>query len=331
MPSRAMDGREWLLLVTLALLWGGAFFLTEIVLLALPPLTAVLGRVGLAAIALLALVRLRGWRMPADRRVWGAFLVMGLLNNALPFSLIVAGQTEITGGLAAILNSTSPLFSLLLAHFVTGHERISANRLAGLLLGIVGVVVLMGPQALRGLGAAGLGQLAVLGAAFCYACAALYGRRFRQLPPLMVAAGQLTCATLLIAPAALVIDRPWTLAPGLSIWAALLTMALGCTAAAYLIYFRLLATAGATNLLLVTLLIPVGALALGAAFLAEPITPGMLAGMALIFAGLGLIDGRVLRHLRLSPATHPIGRRAGRLRACRAAPRRAPARRPGAR
>ena len=177
----------------------------------------------------------------------------------------------------------------------------SANRLGGLMLGIAGVAVLIGPEGLKGLGAAGIGQLAVLGAALCYACAALYGRRFRQLPPLIIAAGQLTCATLLIAPAALAIDRPWTLAPRLSIWLVLLTLALACTAAAYLIYFRLLATAGATNLLLVTLLIPVGALALGAAFLAEPITPGMLAGMLLIFAGLALIDGRLLRWRRPGP------------------------------
>ncbi|MGH6945525.1 MAG: DMT family transporter, partial [Geminicoccaceae bacterium] len=192
MPNPPMSPAEWLLLVALSLLWGGAFFLTELALRELPPLTLVLGRTSLAALALVALVHLVGLRMPRGARVWLAFLIMGALNNALPFSLIAFGQTEITGGHAAILISTSPLFSLGLGHFLTGHERISASRLAGLVLGVAGVAMLVGPDALGGLGAKGAGQVAVLGAAFCYAYAAIFGRRFHDRSPLIVAAGQLS-------------------------------------------------------------------------------------------------------------------------------------------
>jgi drug/metabolite transporter (DMT)-like permease len=304
MVNQVMDGRAWLLLAALALIWGGTFFFIEVALLDLPPLTIVLGRVGLAALALLAVALLLGLRLPREPGLWRALLVMGALNNVLPFTLIATAQTEITSGLAAILNSTAPLFSLLLAHAVAGGERITSQRLLGLLLGIAGVAVLVGPDALAGLGAHGLAQIAVLGAAFSYACAALYGRRFRNLPPLVVACGQLMGSTLLILPAALVIDRPWQLAPGTATWVALLSLALLGTALAYLAYFRLLASAGATNLLLVALLAPASALALGVLLLGEPVFPAMMVGMTLIAAGLATIDGRPLgwaRRCRLRP------------------------------
>ena len=220
---------------------------------------------------------------------------MALLNNAVPFSLIVAGQTQIDSGLAAILNATTPFFSILLAHFVTGDERITGPRLAGIALGVIGVAVLVGPGALRGLGQQGLGQIAIIGAALSYACAAIYGRRFRAQPATVVAAGQVSAATLLILPLALVLDQPWRASPDFATWGALLGLALPGTALAYVIYFRLLASTGATNLMLVTLLIPVTAVLLGIGLLNEQPQPAIFAGMGLIIAGLAVIDGRILR------------------------------------
>ncbi|MDH3473635.1 MAG: DMT family transporter [Rhodospirillales bacterium] len=306
-----MGPREWLLLLALALLWGGSFFFAELALVELRPLTVVLGRVGFAALALWTVLALSGRRLPASPRLWGAFLVMGALNNAIPFSLIVWAQVELDSGLAAILNATTPLFTVLLAHLVTAEERLTWNRVAGVLLGLGGVAVLIGPGALTGLGLAGLAQIAVLAAALSYACAGLYGRRFRGLPPSSAAAGMLTASTVLLLPLALFVERPWTFAPGPSTWAALLGLALLCTALAYLLYFRILASAGATNLLLVTFLIPPGALLLGAMFLGERPEWTAYAGMALIFAGLAAVDGRPIVWLKTLATSRPSAEGAG--------------------
>ena len=295
-----MSFRDWGLLLLLASFWGTTFFFIEIALRDLPPFTVVLGRVGLAAVALLLFVRLRGLRMPAGASVWGAFGVMALLNNVLPFSLIVGGQTQIDSGLAAVLNATTPFFSIVLAHFLTRDERMTASRLAGIGLGITGVAVLVGPEALAGLGRQGLGQMAILGAGFSYACAAIYGKRFRQYPSTVVAAGQVTAAAVMLVPIAFIVDQPWTLRPDLLTWGALLSLSVPGTALAYILYFRLLATAGATNLMLVTLIIPVLAVVLGVALLGELLGPGIVVGMVLILTGLLVIDGRVLG---------PVGRR----------------------
>jgi drug/metabolite transporter (DMT)-like permease len=288
-----MGGVEWLLLITLALLWGGSFFFTEVALAELPPFTIVLGRVGLAAAALLLLVPLCGHRLPRTPGPWKALLLMGALNNLIPFSLIVWGQTALASGLAAILNATTPLFTVLLAHLLTRDERLTPGRLAGVLAGLAGVVLMIGPAALEGLGGGVLAQLACLAAALSYALAGIFGRRLRDHPPLVAAAGQVTMSTLLILPLALLVDRPWTLLlPGPATWSALLGLALLSTALAYVIYFRILARAGATNLLLVTFLIPVSALFLGSAVLGERLASGEALGMALIALGLAAIDGR---------------------------------------
>ena len=233
---------------------------------------------------------------------------MGALNNVLPFSLIVSGQVTIDGGLAAVLNATTPLFSLMIGHFVTRDDRLNWHRGLGIALGILGVVILTGPQALRGLGAVALGQVLVLGAALSSACAAVFGRRFAGRPPVAVAGGQLTASALMILPLALVMDRPWTLAPDAMTWAALLGLSVFGTAAAYVIYFRVLASAGATNLMLVTLLIPVSALALGMALLGERPAAEDWAGAACILGGLLVIDGRCFRwRFRASPDRRPGG------------------------
>ena len=296
--TKTMGLIEWSLLIVLSMLWGGSFFLGKVALAELGPFTLVLGRVAIAAIALNLIVVATGHRMPSSPRTWGQFLVMGVLNNLIPFSLIFWGQTRIASGLASVLNATTPLWTVLLAHFATRDERLTRNRLAGVLFGLVGVVIMIGPSALHGLGSNLIAQLAVLGAALSYAFAGIYGKRFRGIAPTVTAAGQVTCTTLLMVPISLLVDRPWQLpVPSLMTLGALLALGLLSTAVAYVIYFRLLATAGATNLLLVTFLIPVTALLLGIMVLGESLDPRQLMGMILIGLGLAAIDGRLLPFL----------------------------------
>jgi len=226
---------------------------------------------------------------------------MGALNNFIPFSLLNWGQLHIASGLAAILNAATPLFTILLAHFLTRDEKMTVNKVTGVLAGLVGVAVMIGLDALKGVSIGVLGELACIGAAISYAGAGIFGRRFRRmgLSPAVTAAGQLTASTLLMAPVAAYVDHPWTL-PGIGAGAlaALLALALLSTALAYIVYFRILATAGATNLLLVTLLLPVGAILLGTLFLDEAMAPRHFLGMGLIALGLAAIDGRPLAMLR---------------------------------
>jgi drug/metabolite transporter (DMT)-like permease len=296
---------DWSLLLALSILWGGSFFFVGVAVAELPPFTIVLLRVAIAALALHVVLRATRTAMPRDGNTWAAFLGMGLLNNAIPFSLIVWGQTQIASGLASILNATTPLFTVLVAHMLTADERLTGGRIAGVLLGLAGVVVLIGPQALAGLGRDVLAQLAVLGAALSYGFAAIFGRRFKRMgmPPLATATGQVTASSVMLLPAALLIDRPWQLdAPGFEAWAAILSLALLSTALAYVLFFRILASAGAVNLMLVTFLIPVSAIVLGSAFLGEALAPSDFIGMALIGLGLAAIDGRLLARRRARPA-----------------------------
>lgn len=294
-----MSSTEWGLLLTLSVLWGGTFFLVEVALMELPPFTIVFGRVSIAAAALLVLVHARGQRMPATLGGWAPLLVMGFLNNLVPFSLIFWAQTQLTSGLASILNATTPLSTVILAHFLTADERMTPGRLAGVLIGMAGVATIIGIDAFAGSTANVLAQLACLAATLCYGLAGIYGRRFGGNSPIITAAGQLCGSTLFMLPIVLLVDRPWELpAPSLQSWAALASLALICTAAAYVLYFRILATAGATNLMLVTLLIPVSALLLGTGILGEPIEPRDLAGMVLIGLGLAVIDGRPVAAMR---------------------------------
>jgi len=296
-----MGPGDWALLVALSVLWGGSFYFIGVAVTGLPPLTIVTLRVALAALALWAFLRATGRRMPADLAVWAAFLVMGLLNNALPFTLIVWGQTHIASGLASILNATAPMFTVIVAHAATRDEKLSAGRLIGVVTGFAGVAAMIGPAAFGGASGHVPAQLAVLAAALSYAFAGVYGRRFKRLGigPVRTAAGQVTASTVLLLPVALIADRPWSLPlPGADVWAAVIALALLSTALAYIIYFRVLSTAGATNLLLVTLLIPPTAILLGATLLGERLEPQHFAGMALIALGLAAIDGRPARAVR---------------------------------
>ncbi|MFM7425399.1 MAG: DMT family transporter [Elainella sp.] len=300
-----MRPREWALLLLLSLLWGGSFFFNKLALRDLQPLTVVWARTSLAALALLGLVYLRGENLPTSGRQWQAFGIMGLLNNLLPFSLIVWGQRQIDSSLAAILNATTPLFTVVLAHWLTQDERLTRRRLAGVSLGFGGVVVLMGGS-LTDLGLqTRLGEAAVLAAALSYACAGLYGRRFRGISPTVAAAGMLTCTAVLLLPLVLLIERPWQIHPNTTTLAALLGLGLLSTALAYQIYFQILAAAGPTNLLLVTFLIPISATLLGTLFLQEQLDGRAAVGMALILTGLLAIDGRLLRLLGRRTAEHP--------------------------
>ncbi len=288
------------MLLALAVLWGGSFFFNGVAVRELPSLTLVWLRVAVAAVALLSAMRFLGQRMPGQAAAWAAFFGMGLLNNVLPFALIVWGQHRIASGLASILNAATPLFTVLAAHVCTADERLTWLKAVGVLIGFAGVAVMVGVDALGGSGADPMAQLACLAAALSYAFAGIFGRRFRRMgvPPLATAAGQVSASTLVLLPVMLLADHPWNLAPPhVETWLAVLGVGLLSTALAYVLYFRILALAGATNLLLVTFLIPAVAILLGALALGEALLPRQFAGMALIGAGLAFLDGRLPRRL----------------------------------
>ncbi|PLX38086.1 MAG: EamA family transporter [Hyphomicrobiales bacterium] len=300
-----MTGFEWSLLIGLSLLWGGSFFFVGVAVSGLPPFSIVFLRVAIAALILHVVVRAFGPGMPKGGAVWLAFFGMGFLNNAIPFSLLVWGQTQIASGLASILNATTPLFGVVVAHFLTDDEPMRANRVAGVVIGFAGVAVMLAPE-LTGemageVSGALLAQLACLGAALSYAFASVFGRRFKRMgvSPIATATGQVTASSILLLPLALLVDRPWELGmPSMSVWLSVLALASVSTALAYIAYFLLLETAGAVNLLLVTLLVPVGAILLGWLLLAERLSPEHGIGMALIALGLAAIDGRPTRWLK---------------------------------
>lgn len=297
-----MGVREWTLLLGLSMLWGGSFFFVGVAVQELPPLTIVALRVGLAAVGLWVIALVLGLKPPRAPRVWLAFLCMGTINNVIPFSLIVWGQTQIASGLASILNATTPLFTVVVATCLLSDERATPLKLVGVITGFCGVVVMIGlPASTQP--TPWLPQLAILAAALSYAFGGVYGRRFKTLGvhPILTAAGQVTASGLIMLPLAFWLEGAGTLAAaGPGTWSAILGLALLSTSLAYIIYFRLLATAGATNLLLVTLLVPASAILLGVLFLNETLSVTQFAGLGLIALGLSAIDGR------LWPRRHPV-------------------------
>ena len=289
-----MRAIDWLLLVLLSVLWGGSFFFVAVAVRDVPPLTLVLARVTLAAALLVPIVRMLGLSLPRTSSGWRPYAVLAVLNNVIPFSLIVYAQSIIASGLASVLNATTPLFTLLVARLFVG-EPLTAAKLGGVLLGVAGVGVLMGPDALGASSASTIGMLCVLGAALSYALAALWMRRLKNPPPLVSAAAQLVCSTVVLLPVAGGVDRFWTLPmPGATAVAAVVGLAAVSTALAYIVFFRISATAGPTNVMLVTLLIPVSATALGTLVLGESLAPRQIAGALVIASGLVVIDGRLL-------------------------------------
>jgi drug/metabolite transporter (DMT)-like permease len=299
--QRAMTAREWALLALLSLLWGGSFFFVGVAVKELPPLTLVTLRAGLAALLLWASAPVTGVSAPRSGKAVAVIVLLGFGNNALPFALIAWGQTQLPSGLASILNAATPLFTVLAAHVLTSEEKLSSLKAFGAVAGMAGVAWLIGPDLLWGGSPARVwAELAVLAAAMSYALSAIFARRVRflGLKPIDVAAGQATAATALLAPLALAIDRPWTLpTPSLAVIASVLAIAAFSTALAYVVYFRILAGAGATNVLLVTLLVPATSVILGALFLNERLLTRQFLGFALIAIGLAFIDGRLPRAL----------------------------------
>ena len=303
MPFNSMNAAEWTMLLALSVLWGGSFFFVGVAIRELPPFTIVFLRVLIAALALQLILPLAGVRFPTSMPVLRAFFGMGILNNVIPFCLIVYGQKHVASGLASILNATTPLFTVILTHFLTADEKLNAGKLTGVIIGFIGVVVMLGGAAFsnsQGLGGDTLSQVAILAAAFTYGLSGIFGRRFKAMgvPPLATAAGQVTASSLILLPVMMLVDTPWTLPmPSADVWLAISGLALISTAIAYILFFRILATAGATNLLLVTFLIPVSAIILGSWRLGESLAARHYLGMALIGCGLVAIDGRVARQL----------------------------------
>lgn len=298
-----MTSMEWTLLLVLGGFWGCTFFFNEIALVELPPFSIIFFRVALASLILWFFVWVRRVSVPRRREVWVALAIMALLNTALPFFLIASGQVHITGGLASILIATSPLFAVVAAHFCTQDEGLTLGKVVGVLAGLVGVVFLLGPELLGDIGTNLVAQLMVLGAAVSYAISAIYGRRFATygVSSMFVATGQMTMSSLMLLPFALIVDQPWTQTmPGLPTWAALMGLSVFSTAFAYLIYFRILAAAGAINILLVNFLVPVSALLLGIFVLGEILTTEQMIGMGFIVVGLFMIDGRILKRLQIT-------------------------------
>lgn len=296
-----MNRADWLVLVALAVIWGGAFFFISVAVDSVPPLTYVWLRLSIAALGMWLFLWWKGDSIALPRSVWGSILLLALLNNAIPFALFGWGQTHIASGLASILNATTPIWGVVVAHFFTRDERMTPRKVAGVLLGFGGVAMMIGPSLLSSFGTSALAQLACVVASLSYALAAVWARRFKTmgLPPLTVTTGQLTAGALMMLPVAFVADRPWIHPlPPTEAWAAIAALALVCTAFAYVLYFKLIDSAGATNALLVTLLVPPTAILLGAAFLGEALAPQDFAGLFLIALGLAAIDGRAVSFLR---------------------------------
>jgi drug/metabolite transporter (DMT)-like permease len=291
--SRTMSGSDWALLFLLSVIWGGSFLFNKLAVNELPPLTVAFSRVFGGAIWLYLIAKIMRQSMPRTRAAWLALAGMGLLNNVIPFSLILWSQQYISSGLTAILNATTPLFTVLIAHFFTTDERFTPGRIAGVLIGFSGVVLMIGPDLIGDLGNNVVAQIVMLLVGIFYAVSGIYGRRFHNIPPVITATGQMTSASIMLLPLVLIVDRPWTLPmPSNTALAALFLLGALCTTAAYLIFFRILRRAGATNLMLVTLLIPVSAILLGSLVLGEQLAWRHFAGMAIIAIGLAAIDGR---------------------------------------
>lgn len=296
--NQQMSVLDIITLLALSILWGGSFFFVEVLINYFGPLTIVALRVGLAAVGLWAIILALRLTLPATARAWTALLIMGVINNAIPFCLIAWGQTQISSGLASIFNATTPFFTVLVAGAFLVDEKITPGKLIGVLIGIVGTIVLIGPGVLKGVTNSVLGQLAVMGAAISYAFAGAFARRFTAwgISPLIVATGQVTTAAIIMVPLALMVEQPWHItALPKEAFGAVLGLSLFSTVVAYILYFRLIASAGATNAALVTFLIPISAILLGVTFLQEQFTLLQALGMSLVGLGLLVMDGRLVK------------------------------------
>ena len=288
MIRNVMNRSDWGLMLALAIIWGGAFMFISVAVREVPPITYVWLRITFAALALWAYVWWRGGALGLPRWAWRSILLLALINNVIPFLLFGWGQTQIASGLASILNATTPIWGVVVAHLFTTDEKMTGRKIAGVLIGFAGVALMLGPDLLKSLGGDSLAQLACVLASLSYALAGVWARRFKgqAISPLAVSTGQLTAGAIVMLPLALLIDQPW-LAPLPSVGAlgAILVLAVVCSALGYVLYFRLIDGAGATNALLVTLLVPPVAILLGWLLLNEAIAPRDFAGLASDCAG----------------------------------------------
>jgi drug/metabolite transporter (DMT)-like permease len=297
MNSPKLDGTSWAMIAAMSLLWGSAFLLIEIGLRTIEPNTLVFLRMAIAAPFMLLFLTLTKERLPRDWRSWQQLFVLGALNAAFPFILFFWGQQYLDSGYASILNATTPLWGVVVAHFLTDDEKATPLRILGVLLGLGGIIVMIGPEAMKGFSNSLLAQIACLISTIFYGYAAIYGRKLGQssMTPMVVATGQVMTAGLIMLPVMLWFDRPWERAmPSTESLLAALALGIPATAIAYIFYFKTIDRAGATNAMLVAFIMPVIAVLLGIAFLGEVLTGGQVMGAALIAAGLIAIDGRLL-------------------------------------
>lgn len=297
--QKTMSSLAWALLVFLAFIWGGSFVFAKIAVAEIPPFTLVLLRVSLAAATLWLVCLVTGVAMPRAWTSWRDYLVMGCLNNVIAFSLIFTGQQAIGASLASILNGSMPFFTVLIAGLLLADERFSTQKIAGITIGFIGVVLIIGPRHLLGLGDHLASELMLIGAAISYAFASVWGRRFAGENPMATATGQLTMSTLVMIPIAAFIDQPWALPmPSLATIGSVLALAIVCTAFAYVLFFRILKMAGATNVSLVTMLVPVSATLIAVPLLGERLELLTVIGFIVITLGLMVLDGRPVKAAR---------------------------------
>ena len=283
LPNRSA---ELALLLMLATLWGGSYTFIKIGVETIPPLTLIAARTLIAGLILLGVIRWRGLRMPRDVTAWRRFLMQALLNSVVPLTLIAWPERSVDAGLASILNGTTPAFVFLIALALKPGQRPDWRKGLGVVAGIAGVSLIVGVDAYSGLGHAVLPQLAIVAATIAYACAALFGRNFAGMDPLLPAAGSMLTGTALLIPAALIVDRPWMLAPSQDSILALLALSIFCTALAFAIYFRLIRTLGSVGTTAVSYLrVPIG-VAIGIVFLAERLSSTAWAGLGLVVLGV---------------------------------------------
>ena len=294
-----MKWKNILLLITLAALWGPSFLFIKVAVEEIPPLTLVLGRVSIGAAFLLLVLLLQRRHLPVDRRLWGHLAVIALLYNALPWVLLSWGEQYIDSALASILNGTTPLFTIVLAHFLVEGDRITSSKLLGVLLGFAGLFLLILPSLRGGVQASTWGLIAVTAAAALYGVAIIYSRQhLRGLPPLVAPASQLLLATLYMLPLAVIIDRPWTLpTPSAAALGSLVALGIMGTGLAFIVYYRLIESADSTYVSMVTYVIPVFGVILGVLVLNEQLTWYALAGFALILLGVMVVNGLLANHL----------------------------------
>ena len=277
---------EIALLLLLAALWGGSYTFIKLGVATIPPITLIAARTSIAGLLLLAIMRWRGLRLPKDAAPWWRFLVQACLNSVIPWTLIAWGERSLDAGLATILNSTSPIFTFFLTLAVTRHETLGLQKLFGVVAGTAGICLIVGMQALNGLGEQLVAQLAVVLATICYAGGAIFGRGFKGLDPIAPAAGSLLCGAAILVPVSLVVDRPWTLAPSMSSTLALFALAVLSTAFAFVIYFRLIQTLGSIGTTAQAYLrVPIG-VALGVLFLGESLSPTAWIGLGCVVIGV---------------------------------------------